>query len=110
MKGDSTAVFFSDKKLMLEIVGPGPDGVSRVLSGKCLVKTQSAVCPLTVINGQLLWFENGLYAVTKILIGGNAIWVLKTDKSEKDIISQISGPFNFYRIIRDEEQSPSRAD
>ncbi len=115
MKGDRTAVFFSDgtnKNLpMLETVGPDSDGVWRVLSSKCLDPDgQLSLSITTVVKGYLVWPDNSLYIIAKNVGGAYLLWELKSDKSEKDVFSQISGPFCLHSFIREKGQSASRAE
>ncbi len=116
MKGDRTAVLFSDgtyeNLLMLETVGHGPDGVRRVLSSKCLDPNGQLSLNIisTVAKGYLVWLDNCLYIIAEIVSGADLLWELKSDKSEKDIFSQVSGPFSLHGFIREKGQSGSRAE
>ncbi len=111
IKDDRAVIFFSDGKLMLETLGRDTDGIWRVLSGKCLdPNRQTATYLPTVTKGHLVWLDNGLYIITKTVTGLHSFWVLRSDKSEKDIFSQISGPFSLHVFISEKGQSGSQAE
>ncbi len=110
-KDDRIAILFSEKEVVAEVIGRDSDGVYKVIFSKTLAE-QSASVPLftCVKKGLLVWLDDGLYVIADALTHDTEFWIFKNAKAESDVFSEVSGPFSFYRIIKNKEGSIAETD
>ncbi len=111
-KDDRIAILFSEKEVFLEVICPDSAGVYKVLFSKSLAKQSGSVPYFSSIKkgGQLMWLDNALYVMANTLMEDTEFWELKNAKAKSDVFDGISGPFFFYRIIKDKEKNSAETD